>query len=445
MGVFGTKHYDLKNDRHIRESFWYTPAPPRNSLSENLVTDIVIVGGGIAGLSAAYELGKKGYDVVMLEARTVGSGGTGNSAGVITGRGVEPELREYMKDHSDEEARSLWTYLGKASEYLRKAIEEEGIGCGLREGCISLFSDAGEACKEVESYRRIGIKEPTLVRGNGLREMIDSDSCEAVLLFDEDYSVNPLDLSRGLADAAEMIGRVTIYENSPVSRIDAKSASVSARENVVRAKNIVIATNPYTFYFRGDLPRTARRRGVSIHSHITEAKVVKSPRGKLPIYPYGFWDGEYENSYLYGRAFEDGIILVSSGNYKFTTVTKPPDPHAFTAENIEVLSERFPDYKFEAQRTWGGRIGETAASVQKMGKIGEGIYITSIGDGIPVAFLSGRLIAECIDRGACIPPEFDINKMSLQDYVLAAVPDSLTDITARFYAKISDLRENWSG
>jgi len=59
---------------HARSYYAATanPAPDRPPLEEDLRADVCVIGGGIAGCSAALELAERGYQVVLLEARRVG-------------------------------------------------------------------------------------------------------------------------------------------------------------------------------------------------------------------------------------------------------------------------------------------------------------------------------------------------------------------------------------
>src|ERR1700741_1650972 len=63
------------------KSYWIDSEeqPAQNPLKENLETDVVIIGGGIAGLSAAYMLSRSGKQVVVVEDGHIGSGETGRT------------------------------------------------------------------------------------------------------------------------------------------------------------------------------------------------------------------------------------------------------------------------------------------------------------------------------------------------------------------------------
>jgi gamma-glutamylputrescine oxidase len=91
--------------------FWYdqgtglsSPLPP---LSSDIRTDVVVVGGGIAGLTCAQALNEQGRRVVLLEKDYCGSGASGRSSGFIT-PDSEMELSSLVRSRGPERAKRLW-------------------------------------------------------------------------------------------------------------------------------------------------------------------------------------------------------------------------------------------------------------------------------------------------------------------------------------------------
>ena len=64
--------------------FWYVNKRDIKPLTHDITTDVVVVGGGISGLTAAQSFGKKGCKVVLIEKNYCGSGASGKSSGFIT-------------------------------------------------------------------------------------------------------------------------------------------------------------------------------------------------------------------------------------------------------------------------------------------------------------------------------------------------------------------------
>jgi gamma-glutamylputrescine oxidase len=75
----------LDTDRDLARHSYYDATVQRPAalpaLAADIECDVAIVGGGLAGLSAAIELADRGFDVVLLEARQVGWGASGRNGG----------------------------------------------------------------------------------------------------------------------------------------------------------------------------------------------------------------------------------------------------------------------------------------------------------------------------------------------------------------------------
>ena len=78
----------------FQTSLWMStalPPPETKTLTENLNTQVVVVGAGFTGLSAALHLRELGYEVVVLEAKEIGFGASGRNGGqVISGLKIDP-------------------------------------------------------------------------------------------------------------------------------------------------------------------------------------------------------------------------------------------------------------------------------------------------------------------------------------------------------------------
>jgi len=96
----------------IKKNWWFTTllvkqfkyCPP---LNKDLKCDVLIVGGGVSGVSAAVEFLKHGRSVILLERNIVGGGSAGRSAGLLT-PDSELELHQLVRRYGVEAAREIW-------------------------------------------------------------------------------------------------------------------------------------------------------------------------------------------------------------------------------------------------------------------------------------------------------------------------------------------------
>src|SRR6202790_2283640 len=107
--------------------------PPTAPLAGTLSADVCVVGGGIAGCSAALALAERGYRVVLLEAQRIGWGASGRSGGqAIFGTAAEQAKLEQLVGIED--ARRVWDVSLAGLALLRQRIERYQIDCDWVDG-----------------------------------------------------------------------------------------------------------------------------------------------------------------------------------------------------------------------------------------------------------------------------------------------------------------------
>ena len=192
--------------------------------------DVVVVGGGLAGLAAALELARPGRRVAVLEAVSVGAGPSGADLGhVVTG----PELPyTHAIDHfGSDQARMLWELSRESHHLLRDRLKMLGDDCGYRRnGGFVLARDRVEATALADSEDAL--------RDDGFGgEFLDHYMVEA--RFDvrgfaaaywaaDDGEVEPVALLRALA-AHAVAGGVALFEGSAVVELTTGTQGVHAR------------------------------------------------------------------------------------------------------------------------------------------------------------------------------------------------------------------------
>jgi len=90
---------------------WYEAScgdrPRYPSLTENMTCDVVVIGGGFCGLSAALHLASNGTSVILLEQFRIGDGASGRNGGQI-GHGQRADVLELERDLGFERSKALW-------------------------------------------------------------------------------------------------------------------------------------------------------------------------------------------------------------------------------------------------------------------------------------------------------------------------------------------------
>src|SRR5262245_64068454 len=135
----------------INQDWWFTTllikqfkhCPPLNS---DIKCDVLIIGGGFSGVSAAAEFLRKGHKVVLLEKNILGGSSSGRSAGFLT-PDSELELNQLVRRYGAQAAREIWDAPVRGIERIVGVIKKFNIECGLLQQ-HSLFLGLGKHRKE---------------------------------------------------------------------------------------------------------------------------------------------------------------------------------------------------------------------------------------------------------------------------------------------------------
>lgn len=214
------------------DSIWTmtTQIPKREALRENIETEAAVIGGGIAGILAAYFLQKKGVRTVVLEAARIGSGQTKNTTAKITlQHGVFCD--KLINDIGFEQAKLYVEANRLAISKYRKIIEEEKIDCHFRECSSFLYS-----VKETETL----LKEEKAAKDLGIcAEFTDKTelpfSVKGGLQFYDQAVFHPLLFLKDISE------KIVVYEDTKVLKVEGNEIITSNLK--VTAKHIIFATH----------------------------------------------------------------------------------------------------------------------------------------------------------------------------------------------------------
>ncbi|MEX2336656.1 MAG: FAD-dependent oxidoreductase [Fulvivirga sp.] len=211
-------------------------------LSEDIEVDVAIVGGGITGISTAYNLSKAGRKVAVLEAKNIGMGTTGSSTGNLYAT-TSDHLHNITSKFNDETMRAVAASRNTAVDFVEERIKEFKIDCEFERVPWFLFTT-----QEDTSQNQQVEKEFKAARDAGLKV---SDEVPAGFPFDVSSMVhvmnqaqfNPLKYVQQLA-AAINGGNCSIYENTTVIKIeDGDPCIVHTSQGRITAKKVVQATH----------------------------------------------------------------------------------------------------------------------------------------------------------------------------------------------------------
>lgn len=161
FSVTQSNHENEKLPDHT-ESYWRTDIefPEFPSLEENLDVDVVIVGGGITGITSAYLLVNEGLKVAVLEAGIVLNGTTGHTTAKITSQ-HDLIYDEFIRNIGRSNARLYYEANKEALDFIKETVEKHDIDCDFSNQDAYLFATTEKYAKKVEkeavAYEKLGI------------------------------------------------------------------------------------------------------------------------------------------------------------------------------------------------------------------------------------------------------------------------------------------------
>lgn len=235
---------NVESERSV--SLWMEHAAEISSaaLTADQQTDVVVIGSGIAGLSIAYELGRLGQTVIVLDRGNIGRGMTARTTAHLAS-----ELDDYYYKLLDmrglDETCSYYESQAAAISRVEAIQKEEGIDCDFRRLNGYLFPVVGSDLeileKELEACHRIGFTGVAWAD----RDRLDTALGGRCLRFPEQARFHPLKYVQGLARCI-MRDRGRLFAHTAVVSVEEEGEGVVVKTgggNVVRARSAIVATN----------------------------------------------------------------------------------------------------------------------------------------------------------------------------------------------------------
>lgn len=247
----------------MNQSFWRASAVRSGypELSEDVEADVVVAGGGISGVLAAYSLAEKGRSVALIEALKMGSGTTGGTTGKLTAQhGLI--YHDLLERHGEQTARQYFEANQEGRQLIESLVREHGIDCDFRKTdayVISRSEDGiGKLKKEAEAYSRLGIP------GRMTKSSPPGFESAAALVMEDQAEFHAMNFLHGILQELESMG-VQLYEGTRYMEAEQNGDRLVVRTNqpyTVTCSQIVLATlfpveDPESFYSNTMKPFTS--------------------------------------------------------------------------------------------------------------------------------------------------------------------------------------------
>ncbi|HEY2676682.1 MAG TPA: FAD-binding oxidoreductase [Steroidobacteraceae bacterium] len=366
------------------------PSTPLEPLRGDSRADVAVLGGGIAGLSAALHLAKRGYRVTVLEARSVGYGASGRSGGQ-TIFGLAASQQKLIAAVGREDAHRLFELSVEALDLTQSLIRDYAIDCDYHPNHVHVAVKPRQV-EELTSWTRelneeYGYVSARLLHRDELDGHVRSRRYLAGMLDPRSGHLHPLKYTQGLARAAQAAGAV-IHENSEVLRYeDGGEVRVHTEHGTLRCSHLILCGNAY---IGAVAPSLARRiLGVGTYIIATEPPGENVVRTLLPSNA-AIADINWVLDYF--RRSKDNRMLFG-GRVSYSSVQPPRLAESMRKRMVRVFPELATA---KVDYAWGGYLDITMSRAPNFGRLAPNVFYLQgfSGHGMALAGLAGKLVAE---------------------------------------------------
>jgi gamma-glutamylputrescine oxidase len=416
---------------------YYAASAPDEARREPLLgewqADVAVIGGGLAGCSAALHLAKRGFKVALLEAHFVGYGASGRSGGQ-TIFGLAASQKALIAQVGRQDARRLFELSVEALDLTQSLILGHGIDCDYRPNHVHVATKPRHVGELHEWHHELreeyGYESVRLLDRHELRAHVRSERYLGGLVDSRSGHLHPLKYTRGVARAAEAAG-VRIFENTQALHYEGgNEVVVRAAHGTVRCRQLVLCANAYI----GALAPPLARRILGVGTYIIATQPLEPERARA-LLPSNAAIADINWILDYLRLSADHRILFG-GRVSYSALQPPHLAESMRKRMVRVFPET-SDLKVEY--AWGGYLDITMSRAPDFGRLAPNVFYLQgfSGHGMSLAALAGKVAAEAVAGTA---ERFDVfARLPHRDFPGGPLLRRPSLVLAMLYYRLKDL------
>jgi len=370
--------------------------PESESLSESMQVDVLVVGGGYTGLSAALHLAEKGVSVVLLEAKNIGFGGSGRNAGLVNA-GIWKTPDDVQNLIGSDAAKRFNLALRDSPALVFDLVERFNLQCQAeRCGTVHIAHKAGamayleDRCQQLQNL-------------GAAVQLIDGSQAEAIsgspvyrhggILDPNAGTIHPLSYARSLANAAVDQG-VRLFQHSGIESLNRYNDRWLAKtaNGEVSAEQVIVAINAYA----DAKSKKVRKSTLPVFIfHCATPPLPAEIAASIIPQRHGLWDTD--SLLKSSRIDAEGRLVMSA----------PGRLYGFQRRIRESWMMRKRDRLYPQLKgtpwayQWSGQIGVTSTKILRVQLLAPGLFAPAgyNGRGIGVGTVMGKQLADTIASG----------------------------------------------
>lgn len=368
------------------------PFPVASPLEGEISADVVIIGAGFTGVSAALDLAQAGLKVVVLEANLIGAGASGRNGGLACS-GWRHDQGWFEDKMGLDDAKKVWNLAEDAKADLLERMAEHAIDAEWQNGQIfaahtpgmmsALDRDADHMADNYDYHCPVRLDRDAVSLALGTKAYHGGWRDPSA------GHLHPLKLLYGLAGAAQAAGAV-FHENTRALEVGQKRAGkrfARTSGGTVTADHVLLCGDGYLDGIHADV----EARVLPIGSFVLATEPLAPQHAILPQH-----DSAMDTRFVvnYWRKSADNRLIFGGGE-KYTPGW-PSDVKNFVRANMIKIYPALGNV--DITHAWGGALGITPTRLPFLRQVGTGILSASgySGQGVVLAPYFGRILAQTV-------------------------------------------------